>query len=112
MRGQKTWVNLLLFVQASALAGGAGRMRQQLQQHLASLASFKGRSSGSGALALPPVGGLHDDTGGETEVSIDATHADSHTCTVMDQAYRLKAFWATDSISLCDCPNLQEIAPE
>ncbi|KAK9832201.1 hypothetical protein WJX74_002645 [Apatococcus lobatus] len=55
--------------EASTLAGGPGRMRQQLQQHLATLASFKGRSSGNGALALPPIGGLQDDTDGEPEVS-------------------------------------------
>ncbi|KAK9865149.1 hypothetical protein WJX84_002980 [Apatococcus fuscideae] len=44
-------------------------MRQQLQQHLATLASFKGRTPGSGALPLPPIGGVHDDTDGEPEVN-------------------------------------------
>lgn len=57
-----------MLCQASALAGGPGRMRQQLQQHLATLASFKGRSSAHGALALPPIGGINDDTDGEPEV--------------------------------------------
>ncbi len=57
-----------LRMQAAALAGGSGRMRQQLQQHLATLASFRGRASGSAALALPPIEGLQDDTTGEPEV--------------------------------------------
>ena len=59
-----------MHMQAAALAGGTGRMRQQLQQHLATLASFRGRTPGSSALALPPIGGLQDDTDGEPEVSL------------------------------------------